>query len=204
MLKKLATLASCIALAQLATAQVEDEEVIDYKTVGNWIVRVDTSIGFRCFAYATYGETTGLRFGAAADGEGYYFNISDIMWRSLEPGELYPLSLQFDDYEPWEAEATAVDWGDGLKGLWVSVDSQFMAEFAKSDAVVVYYNDENVAHLELTESGKALAVLVECEQMVEQVLAEEGLDPFANAASTSVDPFSGGSQYRTDPFVVKD
>jgi hypothetical protein len=204
MLRKLALLASWIVFAQFATAEDAGEAVIEYKLVANWSVRVDTSLGFRCFAYATYGETTGLRFGAAADGDGYYFNVSDTMWRSLDPGEMYSVNVQFDDYEPWEAQATAVDWGAGLKGLWILVDSEFMSEFAKSDAVVVSYNDEEVAHLELTESGKALAVLIECEQAVEQVMADEGLDPFANAPSISDDPFSARSQFRDDPFLVTD
>ncbi len=204
MLRKLALLAACIVFAQIATAEDAGEDVIEYKQVGNWSVRVDTTLGFRCFGYATYGETTGLRFGVAADGDGYYFNVSDTMWRSLDPGQVYSVSVQFDEYSPWEAQAVAVDWGAGLKGLWVGVDSEFMSEFAKSDAVVVSYNDEEVAHLELTESGKALAVLIECEQVVEQVMADEGFDPFVNAPSVSDDPFAAGPDFRADPFNVAD
>ena len=202
MLKKFALLASWLVLAQFATAEDASEEVIEYKEVGNWSIRVDTTLGFRCFAFTTYDETTALRIGVAADGDGYYFNVADVMWRSLDPGLLYPVNVQFDDYEPWEAEANAVDWGSGLKGLWLSVDSEFMSEFAKSDAVIVSYNDAAVAHLDLTESGKALAVLIECEQVVEQVMVDEGLDPFASAPLISDDPFSVGSDFRADPFKV--
>ena len=204
MLKKLATLASCIALAQLAIAEGEDEEVIDYKTVGNWSIRIDPTLGFRCFAFATYGETTGLRIGSDADGEGYYFNVSDKMWRSLDAGETYTIDVEFDGYDPWEGDASGVDWGSGLKGLFISVNSEFMSEFAKSESVIVRYDDAEIANLELAESGKAMAVLLECEQMVDQVMADEGLDPFANAPMVSADPFSSGSQSRADPFFVKD
>lgn len=204
MLKKLATLASCIALAQLAIAEGEDQEVIDYKTVGNWSIRIDPTLGFRCFAYTTYGETTGLRIGSDADGEGYYFNVADTMWRSLDAGEIYTIDVEFDGYDPWEGDASGVDWGSGLKGLFISVNSEFISEFAKSESVIVRYNDAEIANLELAESGKALAVLLECEQVVDQVMADEGLDPFANSPMVSADPFSSGSQFRTDPFVVND
>lgn len=201
MLKKLATFASCLIIAQLACAQAEDEDVIDYKIVGNWSIRVDPSVGFRCFAFATYGDTTGLRIGTAADGDGYYFNVADTMWRSLNLGEVYNVHVEFEGYEPWEAKASGVDWGDGLKGLWINADTEFMAEFAKSDSVIVSFNNSAIAHLELEESGKALAVLLECEQMVDQILADEGLDPFASAPSMAANPFSVGSPFREDPFA---
>jgi hypothetical protein len=204
MLKKLATLASCIALAQLAIAEGEDEEVIDYKTVGNWSIRIDPTLGFRCFAFASYEGTTGLRIGSDADGEGYYFNVADTMWRSLNAGEKYTVDVEFDGYGPWEANASGFDWGGGLKGLWISVNSEFMSEFSKAGGVIVRFNDQEIANLDLAESGKAMAVLLECEQMVDQVMADEGLDPFANAPLVSADPFSSQSQFRDDPFLVTD
>jgi len=171
------------------------DEIIEYDTIGNWIIRVDTTLSFRCFAFATYGgDNTFLRFGANSGGEDFYFTVGDTRWRSIEEGTSYPIEIELDDYGPWNADAIGVDF-NGINALWVSsVDQQFLMELAKAEGLAVRYNDSDILNLNLMGSAKALSRLADCERDVDSVLSETGLDPFAGGNKAQSDPFAVGGR----------
>lgn len=201
-MRYLLMLFALLSIAAPIWAEPDDEKVFEYRAVGNWSIRVDGTLGFRCFAFATYEDDTALRIGANAGGESFYFTVGDSLWRSIEAGGTYPIEIEFDDYGPWNADAFGIDFG-GLKGVWVSeVDQDFLLEFAKAEGVTVNYNGATIANLKLTDSAKALAVLMECESEVESTLSETGLDPFAGATGADADPFASDLNFGADPFSV--
>ncbi|MBI1340567.1 hypothetical protein GC169_10235 [bacterium] len=130
-----------------------------------------------------------MRFGATGDGTTFYFMVLNRLWRSLTVGSEHDISLVFDDYAPWSGAATAVDFGDGVKGLWIDVDSDFLTEFAKAEALYLSYEGDIIGSFDLEDSAKAMVVMLECEQNLDAILADVGLDPFAGGTRT--DPFAG-------------
>ena len=202
MLRYLLILFAAFILAPAIYAEPEDEKVFEYRAVGNWSIRIDGTFGFRCFAFATYENDTALRIGTNVGGESFYFTVVDSLWRSIEAGETYPIEIEFDDFGPWDADASGIDFG-GSKGLWVGqVDQDFMLEFAKAEGITVNYNGAAIANLELTESAKALVVLMECESEVESILTETGLDPFAGGETVGAGPFLEDRRPGDDPFSI--
>src|SRR5690606_35120829 len=91
-----------------------------WDTIGHWTVMVDRTLGDSCFVVSQFTDGTFLRVGLdrKASGQSYLFLANDT-WSSLEVGGSHPMTFQFDDEVPWEANSLVIDV-NGAKALNVT------------------------------------------------------------------------------------
>ena len=189
------TVLLCCALFGHQPAQAAD--AIKWKTVGDWTISVDTSLGYKCFLSAVYERGTILRFGLAAGKSSVaYMLLGDMNWKSIESGKQYPLTVKFDDRPGWTGDATGLRLSGGFTVLYLKIDQpRFFAEFARRRGLYVEYEGKQVANLSLRGSFRGVAELIKCQQAINLSTG--------TPASTSRDPFasSGPARQVSDPFA---
>lgn len=178
-----------------AVVRADDVTVLD--DVGGWKLGIDHTLGDGCFIYAEYEGGEKFRIGFQVDGEieGYGM-IGNHAWKSLEKGKDYRISIQFDDEDPWYADATAeIFGGQGLPILFFTFgDFDFLEEFMRKHEFRVRYKDRQIAHLTLRGSHAAGTSMIACQAFVAE--QQNGRGDF-----TSGDPFYDGRPPRSDdPF----
>lgn len=161
----------------------------------NWVVAVDQTVGYGCFALASYEGGTVLRIGLAPESDvPAYIMLGDEDWKSLEYGKEYELTIQFDTLDPWTGTATGVSFGsDEFVFLMISFDnSDLVLEFMKRHQMSVKYQNNNIATLSLAGSYRAFVEVLACQdQMMSAGQPQQRVDPFDSEGSTpNSDPFS--------------
>jgi hypothetical protein len=160
-----------------------------WRTVGEWQVRVDPTLGQGCFMIGGYVRGDILRIGFDNKNRIGYIMLGNPKWESLEIGKIYAVNLQFDSGQPvtWRGRATDMN---GSKVLYFPFDNMhFMKSFAEHNSLTVSYNNNLVTQLLLTGTYAAVQVLVDCNR---QFLAATGDDPFRSGVPSN-DPFSPAS-----------
>ena len=104
-------------------ADVNDMPV--WKTVGNWTIRVDTSLNHGCFMVAVSTRGTIFRIGLNQKYISGYLMLGDADWASLEEGKKYKVVIQLDDLTPWDAEATGFRFKPVRPGDFIFLDTNF-------------------------------------------------------------------------------
>lgn len=173
------------------------EEMPEYATVGNWSVRVDTSLNYGCFLFAKYEKGSLVRLQIDPSDNSVYLLLGDPNWESIEYGKNYPVKLTFGDETPWTADAAGFSFDPPQDQPFLSItvstegDSlyTFVSEFMQESNFQLYYNDKSIQNLALRGSYKAALKLFECQKAANSLLDEQ--DPFeAPPARTVDDPFS--------------
>ena len=163
-----------------------------WKTVGDWDVRVDTTLNYGCFIAAAYETGTVVRVGFDETHSGGYILIGSPEWTSLEIGKDYDLEFQFDNEPPWEGTATAIPMGEVVLLFLPFHEPSFMSEMQRKHALMITYRGRVVANLTLRGSYAAIQELVNCQLAVEEARAGSPTpgDPFATSPRpTRNDPF---------------
>ncbi len=119
---------SCFAIAPRAA-----QDTLLWRTVGQWQIRVDASLGYGCFLVGSYTRGTVLRIGIDQQNGNGYVMVGNEAWRSLQVGNQYDLALRFDNASPWRGRATARRIGSGdMVFLYLSFDrARFLVELAQ-------------------------------------------------------------------------
>jgi hypothetical protein len=189
-------LALCLAMlfAPSASSLADDTKAPVWKTVGEWEIRIDSTLGNGCFMTASYVHGDALRLGFNRKDRYGYMMFGNSDWKSLTPENSYPLVIQFGSNTPWNATARVVMMSEDAPFLAFTFSSpNLLQEFADSDGIRITYQGKQVSNLALTGSKAAVAELVNCQDYVDKNFPTSSSgDPFANSGRTdsSSDPFS--------------
>ena len=170
-----------------------------WKNVGWWSVGpLDNDDKNNCRMYADYNKV-GLEFYLDYSDESkvYYFEIISQNWKSLVDDEEYVLDVKFDQDE-WTLDTTAriiVDENIKYFGLYArdnrSGIKEFVRDFQKSNSIKISFENNEVAHLNLKDTFRAVEELKACAKR--QNTQTKINDPFANKTKPKqplkLDPF---------------
>lgn len=184
--------AAVLALSAIPTfvaAQVyrsdTDQGAIDYAEVAGWVVRVDTTLGWGCFAFGEFERGTVFRIGLSPESESLYVMIGHVSWNSIEHGKSYRLNARFGNKAPWKIDATGYQLPGGFTVLMFdATDDRFVTEFQREHSISISYGGREISNLSLRGSYAAMEKTIECQQEVNYILADEIYeiysDPFRN------------------------
>jgi hypothetical protein len=137
-----------------------------------------------CLVHTNQRAGTVLSVFALPEQDGIGFLIQNQKWGELEDGQVYPLSIQFDDGSAWPVPAiarTSID-EDG-PGLFFAIrpgseqgGRDFISEFAAARGMRVANDGTAVGDLRLSDSRGATVALAQCLRTM-----IEGGNPFANS-----------------------
>lgn len=123
-----------------------------------------------CIVHTTERAGTVLSMFALPEQDGIGFLLQNHKWSELEEGQVYPISIRFDDGSEWPIPAlarTQID-GDG-PGLFFAVrpgreqgGRDFIAEFAGARGMRVATNGVGVGDLRLPNARGATVALANC------------------------------------------
>lgn len=188
MLRWLVLLACALNCFAIAPACAQD--TLLWRTVGQWQIRVDKSLGYGCFLVGSYTQGTILRIGIDQQSGNGYVMVGNGAWRSLEVGNQYDLALRFDNASPWRGNATARRIGSGdMVFLYLSFDrSRFLVELAQRLNLRIFYNGDLVTQLPLRGTNAAVQEMIRCQRVADIARKNERpQDPFAGSG-----PAGGG------------
>ena len=177
----LACVLNCFAISP-ALAQ----DTLLWRTVGQWQIRVDKSLGYGCFLVGSYTQGTILRIGIDQQNGNGYVMVGNEAWRSLQVGNQYDLALRFDNASPWRGKATARRIGSGdMVFLYLPFDrSRFLVELAQRLNLRIFYNGDLVTQLPLRGTNAAVQEMIRCQRVADIARKNERPqgDPFARCA----------------------
>jgi hypothetical protein len=163
-----------------------------WRTVGQWQIRVDKSLGYGCFLVGSYTQGTILRIGIDQQSGNGYVMVGNEVWRSLQVGNQYDLALRFDTTSPWRGRATARRIGSGsMVFLYLSFDrARFLVELARRLNMTIFYQGDVVTTLPLRGTNAAVQEMLNCQRVADIARKNERPqgDPFAGPG-----PAGGGS-----------
>ena len=183
--------AGCDTIAVISDAVISDLESDKlWKKVGDWDIRVDTSIENSCFAYVSWEPNIYLRIGFEMREAEFYFYLGSDDWKSLEYGKEYELKIEFGSKTPWTVTATGQFVGDGeIVFLYASsTDTEFLDQFKKQRNMRISYLDEQIANLDLKKSYAAFTEVINCQNAMNESAASN--DPFRQSKPAAIDPFA--------------
>lgn len=174
------------------------QDTMLWRSVGQWQIRVDKSLGYGCFLLGSYTRGTVLRIGIDQQNGNGYVMIGNEAWRSLQVGNRYDLALRFDNAAPWRGRATARTIGSGsMRFLYLSFDrSRFLVELARRLNLTISYNGQVVTQLPLRGTNAAVQEMIRCQQAADAARKNgrpQG-DPFAGPSQGS-NPGQGGPSF---------
>jgi len=194
MLRGLLLLACGLNCSAISGALAQDTTL--WRTVGQWQIRVDASLGYGCFLVGSYTRGTVLRIGIDQQNGNGYVMVGNEAWRSLQVGSQYDLALRFDNAAPWRGRASARRIGSGdMVFLYLSFDrSRFLVELARRLNLYIFYSGELVTQLPLHGTNAAVQEMIRCQQAADIARKNnrpQG-DPFAGSPQNPKGSPSGG------------
>jgi hypothetical protein len=160
------TALSMLALLSITPALADGTPSTEYRKVGAWDIRIDTSLGNGCFIFATYPSNDVLRVGIdnSKATPTAYMDVGNPNWHSLVVGTPYKISFSFDNDDPFEWQGVAKSIGGDDKLLYFSFDNgKFMDALATHATLHVFYRGQLLSAMNLPGSQAALQTLVECQ-----------------------------------------
>lgn len=155
-----------------------NSETYKYGNVESWGIYVDKTLGNACFVIAEYERGTVLRVGFQNNrNTNGMILFGHNSWSSLVSGQEYELTAKFGSYAEWSLPTTAIDMGGTIFLKGVFSDQNFWTEFAKAGSLSLSYKGKSVALLRLTNSSRALDMMIDCQKAQRSVPPD---DPFAN------------------------
>ena len=145
------TLALGLTLAAFA-APAQAQEGTLWKTVGDWDISVDATIGNGCYALASWNGGTVLRIGRNPEQNNFYFLIGNDKWTSLRDDQSYDLEIRFDSRPVWNVSATGLQFNPG-ETVYLHAQStkmNFINEFQAALTMSISYNGAEIDSLKLS------------------------------------------------------
>jgi len=122
-----------------------------------------------CMAYAGTPAGTTVSISATQAQGALLFVVQNQQWQSLEDGQRYPLSVEFDEMGAWQIEAVAQrDIDTDGPGLIFVVrparedGARFMHEFSEASSLQVGHDGEMLDRVSLIGSQGAMAGMARC------------------------------------------
>lgn len=192
------------ALAIGMSVPVTAQESTFWKSVGNWEVSIDKTIGNGCYAVASWTGGTVLRIGLNPQKDNFYMLIGNDSWTSLENDQKYDVSIQFDSRPRWDVSATGLQFNPG-ETVYLHAQSskfEFINEFKRGNRLKLSYGGKEIDVLKLNGSSRAFAEVEACQKATNAATAPE-TDPFATSSAPTTGSSGGKKSTRTndDPFA---
>lgn len=193
-------IALCAFMLFASKSWSQDQEVILWKTVNNWGVYIDRTLGDNCYTFTTYRDGTVFRFGFQEEKSkaALYVAIGNSKWASIENGKDYALELQLDNEPTWPSPATGMKVRDVPFLVIGTNQTGFVDQLMRKHTLKVYFNNSMIQSLSLRGSYAALQELGACQSNVDAIKRRRPAEPPA-------DPFSGVSDPQVnnaDPFDI--
>jgi hypothetical protein len=184
MLRRLLLLACGLCCFVPSAALAQDTAL--WRTVGQWQIRIDASLGYGCFLLGSYTRGTVLRIGIDQQNGNGYVMVGNEAWRSLQVGNQYDLAMRFDSNSPWRGRATARRIGNGqMVFLYLSFDrARFLIELARRNNMAIFYQGDLVTSLPLRGTNAAVQEMLNCQRAADA----------ARKKGPQGDPFAGSPQ----------
>lgn len=123
-----------------------------------------------CLVHTSQRAGTVLSVFALPEQEGIGFLLQNAKWTTLENGEVYPLSIRFDDGSEWPIPAIArTDIDEDGPGLFFAIRPRseeggrdFIEEFAGARGMTVANDGRTMDSLRLANSRGATVALAQC------------------------------------------
>lgn len=182
MLRRLLLLACGLSCFAPSAAFGQDTPL--WRTVGQWQIRVDASLGYGCFLVGSYTRGTVLRIGINQQNGNGYVMVGNEAWRSLQVGNQYDLAMRFDGNAPWRGRATARRIGNGeMVFLYLSFDrARFLVELARRNNMTIIYQGAVVTQLPLHGTNAAVQEMLNCQRVADAARKNRPQgDPFAGS-----------------------
>ena len=179
-----------------ATPGVAEDSLL-WKTVGDWDVSIDPTIGNGCYTVASWNGGTILRIGLNPQEDNFYMLVGNEKWTSLNDGENYEIEIKFDNKPTWEVSATGLQFNPG-EVVYLHAEStkfDFIEEFMRQSAMKISYQGKEIDTLKLTGSSRAFKEVFACQEDVDRRGVSS--DPFANSGDTG----QRGGRKSADPFA---
>jgi len=180
----------------LVTTQIVAEDSTFWKTIGNWDISIDNSVGGGCFTSANWESGTFLRLGFHPQNDNFYMLIGNDKWTSLHPGQDYEIQIKFDRKAPWDVAATGFQFDDG-ETVYLHAQSTkfaFIEEFMRHNKMKIFYQGKEIDQLRLNGSSRAFKEVITCQEAVD-MRAASATDPFAGSAPS----VTGSGRKSADP-----
>ena len=173
---------SMLALLGCATPALADGgPSAEFRKVGAWDVRIDSTLGNGCFIFASYPSGDILRVGidnSQAAPSAYMF-VGNTAWKSLVNGLSYTLSFAFDGGLMFDWQGAAMTLGTDSKLLDFKFDNaQFLNALASHETMRVFYQGKLLTALNLPGAQAALQTLTECQHQFGVGRVATKSDPF--------------------------
>jgi hypothetical protein len=164
-----------LGLAQAATA-------IPAQAPPGWNVAASTD---GCLVHTTGRPGTVLSVFALPQQDGIGFLVQNPKWTALRDGQMYPLSIRFDDGSVWPIPALArTEIDEDGPGLFFAIrpgreegGRDFIGEFAAARAMQISSAGLAGDNLRLTDSRGATLALAQCLR----TMIEGGANPFGDS-----------------------
>jgi hypothetical protein len=167
---------AAILIAGTPAVRAADDDIVPWKTVGDWQIAVNKALGYGCFMGTGYSRGTVLLLGFNGKTGSGYIIAGNTAWRSLEEGKEYPLKFEFNDGTSWRGTATGM--GNPVF-LYLPVDKpNFVIDFAKKLWVSISTTGRDVTQLTLTGTYAAVQELVVCQRAISRARDNDDTDPF--------------------------
>jgi hypothetical protein len=187
-------LAGAAALALSTAARADDIPI--YEHVGNWDVRVDTSVGQNaCFIQGSWNPGSVVLRAGLYSGTGGYIAAASPLWSSLQPDQTYPVQLWFNGGSPQTFNATAKTFSNGSTFLLIrfnSADGGFWRDMATAQALHITYQGHAVFSGNLPGSAAAIASMFRC-----RAAYTPNPDPFTPVPFTPAAPARPADPFKT-------
>ncbi|MCP3972159.1 MAG: hypothetical protein GY717_17915 [Rhodobacteraceae bacterium] len=184
----------------LAASGVTAQDAVFWKSVGNWDVSIDPTIGNGCYALVSWDGGTTLRIGRNPEVQNFYLLIGNKKWSSLRADKSYEISIRFGNRSPWEVSANGFQFNPG-EMVYLHAQSTkmgFIREFQRALNMRISYDGNEIDNLKLVGSRKAWDAVEQCQREVAARGTGNLDDPFAGSGSPNT---SGSGRKKEDPFA---
>lgn len=181
-------------------AVAQDSEF--WKSVGNWDISIDPTVGNGCYALASWNGGTLVRIGRNPQRENFYVLIGNPKWASLEHDKDYEIQIQFGNRPIWDVSARGLQFNPG-ETVYLHAQSNkmdFIREFQRANNMKIRYNGNQIDNLKLTGSSRAWNEVEACQKSV-SARGNATDDPFASGSGGNKPPASSGGRKSEDPFA---
>ena len=173
------------------------EDMLFWKSVGDWEISIDPTIENGCYAVATWNGGTVLRIGRNPEADNFYFLIGNDKWASLQPEQAYDIEIQFGSRAAWEVSANGLQFNPG-ETVYLHAQStkmEFIREFQRALNMKISYDGNEIDNLKLQGSRRAWDEVENCQRTVDARGVANPEDPFAGSgtgksARKTEDPFA--------------
>ena len=159
--------ASFIVAALLFSITASTGRANYFEKVEDWIVSVFPGYPDSCHATRIYDDLSVVKFGFFsffASIETVGLQVGNQNWHSLEAGKIYPVTVQFDDYEPWQFDATGeLNVVPNLAmTLFADEADELVVQFGKAKFMIIRYSGEVIMKASLRGSLMAMDGISRC------------------------------------------